>query len=64
LCPSLQRGCFGCFGPSESANLDALRTAWAAAGISDDALYRALRTFNVGAPEFRDGAARLTAAAT
>lgn len=60
LCPSLQRGCFGCFGPSESANLDAMRAAWAAAGISDDALHRALSTFNVGAPEFRDGAARLT----
>jgi coenzyme F420-reducing hydrogenase gamma subunit len=59
LCPSLQRGCFGCFGPSESANIDALHAAWTATGASDDALHRALRTFNVGAPEFRDGAARL-----
>jgi coenzyme F420-reducing hydrogenase gamma subunit len=64
LCPSLQRGCFGCFGPSESANVDALRAAWNAAGIPDDVLHRALRTFNVGAPEFRDGAARLTIRAT
>ena len=64
LCPSLQRGCFGCFGPSESANVDALHTAWTTAGISDDALHRALRTFNVGAPEFRDGAARLSTAET
>jgi coenzyme F420-reducing hydrogenase gamma subunit len=59
LCPTLQRGCFGCFGPSESANVDGLHAAWVAAGIPDDTLHRALRTFNVGAPEFRDGAARL-----
>jgi sulfhydrogenase subunit delta len=64
LCPGLQRGCFGCFGPSESANLDALHAAWTAAGISDDALHRALRTFNVAAPEFRDAAARLTSSST
>jgi coenzyme F420-reducing hydrogenase gamma subunit len=64
LCPSLQRGCFGCFGPSESANVDALHTAWTAAGVSDDVLHRALRTFNAAAPEFRDGAARLSAATT
>jgi coenzyme F420-reducing hydrogenase gamma subunit len=64
LCPSLQRGCFGCFGPSESANIDALHRAWTAAGASDDSLHRALRTFNVAAPEFRDGAARLSAVAT
>lgn len=64
LCPSLQRGCFGCFGPSESANVDGLRAAWAAAGIDDGELVRALRTFNVAAPEFRDGAARIGAAST
>ncbi|MBI4935369.1 MAG: oxidoreductase [Actinobacteria bacterium] len=64
LCPGLQRGCFGCFGPSEAANLDALHAAWTAAGISDDALHRALRTFNVAAPEFRDAAARLTSSST
>jgi coenzyme F420-reducing hydrogenase gamma subunit len=60
LCPSLRRGCFGCFGPSESANIEALHLAWTAAGVDDNELHRALRTFNVGAPEFRDGAARLT----
>jgi coenzyme F420-reducing hydrogenase gamma subunit len=64
LCPTLQRGCFGCFGPSESANVDGLHAAWVAAGIPDDTLHRALRTFNVGAPEFRDGAARLPAEVT
>ena len=59
LCPSLQRGCFGCFGPSEAANVDALRSAWRAAGIDDDELFRALRTFNAAAPVFADGAHRV-----
>lgn len=61
LCPSFHRGCFGCFGPHESANVDGLHAAWSAAGIPDDVLLRALRTFNVAAPEFRDGAARVAA---
>jgi coenzyme F420-reducing hydrogenase gamma subunit len=52
LCPSLGRGCFGCFGPSEATNTAALRTAWTAAGIGDDEWLRSLRTFNVNAPEF------------
>ena len=29
LCPSFDRGCFGCFGPAEAANVDGLRTALA-----------------------------------
>jgi sulfhydrogenase subunit delta len=52
LCPSIGRGCFGCFGPSESVNADALHTAWATAGIGDDEWLRSLRTFNVASPEF------------
>jgi coenzyme F420-reducing hydrogenase gamma subunit len=59
LCPSLHRGCFGCFGPAEAANVEALRTAWHAAGVADDELLRALRTFNAAAPVFRDAAAQI-----
>lgn len=62
LCTSLGRGCFGCFGPSESANVDGLHAAWDGAGIPDAVLLRALRTFNVAAPEFRDGATRVALA--
>lgn len=56
LCPSLRRGCFGCFGPSESSDVAALRAAWHGAGVDDaDAvLVRMLRTFNVAAPAFRE----------
>jgi coenzyme F420-reducing hydrogenase gamma subunit len=60
LCPSIGRGCFGCFGPSESANLDALRAAWHHAGVADDELVRSLRTFNVAAPPFRKAAERIS----
>jgi sulfhydrogenase subunit delta len=63
LCPSLHRGCFGCFGPSESANVDSLHTVWRGVGIDDAVLLRSLRTFNVAAPEFRDGAERVAARA-
>jgi sulfhydrogenase subunit delta len=60
LCPSLGRGCFGCFGPSEAVNADALHAAWAAAGIGDDEWLRSLRTFNVASPEFSVAAREIT----
>ena len=59
LCPGLTRGCFGCFGPSESANVDALHLAAVAHHVDDGTLVRMLRTFNVAAPVFADGAARV-----
>ncbi len=47
LCPSIHRGCFGCFGPSESANVAGLREVLHEAGIPDDDVLRSLRTFTV-----------------
>jgi hypothetical protein len=59
LCPSVGRGCFGCFGPSEGANVDSL-TGWLCShGHSDVALTRLLQTFNAAAPAFHDGATNL-----
>lgn len=52
LCPSIGRGCFGCFGPSESADPAALREGLARVGMSEcelTALDRSLRMFTVGA---------------
>jgi coenzyme F420-reducing hydrogenase gamma subunit len=49
LCPSIHRGCFGCFGPSESANVAGLRTALHSVGVPDADVLRSLRTFNVTA---------------
>lgn len=59
LCPHIGRGCFGCFGPSEAADIDALGVAWRANGIGDDELVRTLRTFNAAAPVFHQGANRV-----
>jgi sulfhydrogenase subunit delta len=58
LCPSFNRGCYGCFGPSESPNVESLRDAWHAIGVGDDQLVRALRTFNAYAPEFKEASDR------
>ncbi|MBT8208733.1 MAG: oxidoreductase [Acidimicrobiia bacterium] len=54
ICPAYNRGCYGCFGPSESPNLEALARWWRDLGIADADLVRALRTFNGYAPEFRE----------
>ena len=57
LCPAYGRGCYGCFGPSESPNAASLAARWRALGVSDDGLVRALRTYNADARAFREGSA-------
>jgi len=54
ICPAYDRGCYGCFGPSQSPNIDSLAGWWRQFGVSDFDLVRALRTFNGYAPEFRE----------
>ncbi|HLF61616.1 MAG TPA: oxidoreductase [Acidimicrobiia bacterium] len=54
ICPAYDRGCYGCFGPSQSPNIDSLASWFAQLGVSDGDLVRALRTFNGYAPEFRE----------
>jgi sulfhydrogenase subunit delta len=53
LCPTYQRGCFGCYGPMEAPNTASLAHALRAAGQSSTAVLRVFRTFNANAPEFR-----------
>jgi len=53
LCPSFNRGCYGCFGPAETPNTTALAGRWRELGAGDGELVRVLRTFNAGAEEFR-----------
>jgi sulfhydrogenase subunit delta len=53
LCPSFDRGCYGCFGPMESADTDALGAQLTSLGMSDRDLVRVYRTFNAGAEPFR-----------
>jgi coenzyme F420-reducing hydrogenase gamma subunit len=53
ICPSHNRGCYGCFGPMESPETPALAAWWRRLGVSDEGLVRAFRTFNANAPAFR-----------
>jgi sulfhydrogenase subunit delta len=54
ICPAYSRGCYGCFGPMESPNIDALAEQWRALGADDRRWVRALRTFNANAPAFKE----------
>ena len=53
LCPRFGRGCFGCYGPMESANTSAWTTQLRALGQSDDEITRGFRSFNAWAWQFR-----------
>lgn len=57
LCPAVGRGCYGCFGPKENANVAALAAHLVTAGTSERDLVRSLRTFNTAAAEFAREAA-------
>jgi len=53
ICPSYDRGCYGCFGPMESPNTAALSARMAQLGAAEIDLVRVYRTFNAGAEPFR-----------
>ncbi len=52
LCPRFHRGCFGCFGPSEAPNPEAMSAAWQAQGGDRASALRAWRGFNAADPVF------------
>lgn len=62
LCPSYHRGCYGCYGPSDSANVASLVTGLRDGGMADGDVVRVLRTFNAYADEFRDASTAVAAA--
>ena len=53
LCPSYDRGCYGCFGPKETPNTRSLRAWLTHMGASPPELVRVFRTFNAYAEPFR-----------
>ncbi len=63
LCPSYQRGCYGCFGPMETPNLVSMVRALNEHGVDEPGVVRLLRTFNAAAPAFRDASTAIVAAA-
>ena len=53
LCPSFERGCYGCFGPMDSANTVALSKRFVEGGTTEQELQLAFRNFNAYAEAFR-----------
>ncbi len=58
LCPSFDRGCYGCFGPQETPNTAALADWLRRIGMSEAELLRLHRTFNADADAFREESER------
>jgi len=54
LCPSMDRGCYGCFGPSEAPNGHALAVQLENLGMSRDEVRDFFRTFNANASAFKN----------
>jgi hypothetical protein len=53
LCPSYDRGCYGCFGPKETPNTSSLSRWWSRLGVGEQDLVRVFRGFNAYADAFR-----------
>jgi sulfhydrogenase subunit delta len=53
ICPSYNRGCYGCYGPMETPNTGSLAAGWVRLGVSEPDLVRAFRGFNAYAEAFR-----------
>ncbi|HWB10129.1 MAG TPA: oxidoreductase [Pirellulales bacterium] len=53
ICPSYDRGCYGCYGPATQPNLVSLTNQFQGEGLPRRATVDLLRSFNGYAPEFR-----------
>jgi coenzyme F420-reducing hydrogenase gamma subunit len=56
LCPAFGRGCYGCFGPAPSAEMNAMVTILKSLERYPGETYHLLRSFTGYAPEFRQAA--------
>lgn len=61
LCPSYDRGCYGCFGPSADPNLSAFSNLCRELGLSEDEVQRKYRYINSNAKAFREEADKYVA---
>ena len=59
ICPSYDRGCYGCFGPVAQSNCHSLTTQYLDAGNTAETLLPLLRNFNASAPVFREASNRV-----
>jgi sulfhydrogenase subunit delta len=58
LCPSYDRGCYGCYGPKETPNTVSLSRWFDRLGVDERDLRRVYRTFNADAGPFREESER------
>jgi coenzyme F420-reducing hydrogenase gamma subunit len=58
ICPSYNRGCYGCFGPMETPNTKSLSGWWTGLGVKEQDLLRVFRSFNAYAGPFRQESER------
>jgi sulfhydrogenase subunit delta len=58
VCPSYDRGCYGCYGPMETPNPASLTSWLKELGMDDSAVQRVYRNFNANAPGFREESER------
>jgi len=56
ICPAFGRGCYGCFGPMATPNVDSLVGWLRRLGMPDSDINRVFRTFHVATPAFRAAA--------
>lgn len=54
LCPGVQRGCYGCFGPKENPNTGSMSGWLQGLGLDRGRIVRLYRTFNAHAEPFRE----------
>lgn len=59
ICPSYDRGCYGCFGPARQVNLASLSNHLLVSGTTPTTAVHLLRNFNGYAPEFRAASQRI-----
>lgn len=53
ICPSFNRGCYGCFGPQETPNTESLSRQCSHLGLRDEDIVRLYRSFNAGCEAFK-----------
>jgi sulfhydrogenase subunit delta len=53
ICPRFHRGCYGCYGPMETPNTQALTNQFRVLGQTDQQIVRAFRGFNAWSWRFR-----------
>jgi coenzyme F420-reducing hydrogenase gamma subunit len=59
ICPSYDRGCYGCYGPAGQPNCESLSNHLIQCGGSPAQLVPLLRNFNADAAEFREEGNRI-----